>query len=142
MKKYKIILLVILIFCSCVKENYDNYIYSIKNDSGKTVTVKSYLSDFSNVPPIITNLSAGEEITKTYTTRNSYSFADFFGDGDSFRDSIVVIYENQRIEVFNTNDCENIRNPLNICEYNSLIETFIFSEEDYLNAEPCNGNCD
>ena len=109
---------------------------------GKSIIIKSYLSSFPNVSPIVTNLSVGEELIKTETTRHSYSFADFFGKNDSSRDSLKIVYQNNRVSFFNTNSCEDVRNPLNVCEYGNLEETFIFTEQDYENAEDCNGNCE
>ena len=58
------------------------------------------------------------------------------------RDSLKIVYQNNRVSFFNTNSCEDVRNPLNVCEYGNLEETFIFTEQDYENAEDCNGNCE
>lgn len=138
----KLIIFIYLLLLACDGNNgFDTFKYTVKNESGKNIIVRSFLSNNPNISPIITNLSIGEEITKSEVSRHNYSFAEFFGDGDSFRDSIVVKYENQKIDFFNSND-NNIRNPLNIDEYNTLTETFIFTVSDYQNAEDCNSDCD
>ncbi len=142
MKKSILLLIIVANLYNCTRESYDTYNYTIKNETGKSIIIESYLSSFPNVSPIITNLSVGEELIKTETTRHSYSFANFFGKNDSSRDSLKIVYQNNKVSFFNTNSCEDVRNPLNICEYGNLEETFIFTENDYENAEDCNGNCD
>ena len=122
-------------------DGFDTFKYTVINESGKNIIVRSFLSTDPNISPITTNLSIGEEITKSERSRHNYSFAEFFSDGSSFRDSIVVEYENQKIDFFNSND-DNVRNPLNLGEYNTLTETFIFTVNDYQNAEDCNGDCE
>lgn len=66
-------------------------------------------------------------------------------------DSIVVFYNNERYKKWKDKDTSN-RNPLG--PHTNYIELdtknrkayseykYIFTPEDYLNAEPCNGNCE
>ncbi len=56
--------------------------------------------------------------------------------------SLVVIFDMDKIVFFNYENCDNNRNPLNFCEYRGLEEAFTFTEQDYENAEDCNGNCE
>ena len=121
------------------------YTFTVKNESGKNIQIKAYLSSYPDVTPIITSLPIGKEIVKKnidHPPYFGYSFQDFFGTMKSPRDSMVVIFDMAKIVSFNNENCDDNRNPLNFCEYRNLEETFIFTEQDYENAEPCNGNCD
>lgn len=123
----------------------DLYTYTVQNETESNITIKSYLSDFPNIHPIITNLSIGEKLTKTYLDGlppRGYGFNYFFAEENSSRDSLVIIFDNQKISKFNGDNCVDKRNPLNLCEYGGLNETFVFTKQDYENALPCDGNCD
>lgn len=127
----------------------DTYTYTVRNESGVIVKVLAYNS-FSSTPEEViftTILENGDEITKIYKDGlppRSYKFSDFFGksNGASVSDSIKVIYNNLKYKSFNSKNCTGgERNPLNICAYQSTEEIFVFTVEDYENAEDCNGNC-
>ncbi len=143
----KIILFSIILFAifGCITETGEStkYIFTVKNESGKFIKIKSYLSQFPDVLPIITNLEDGQQLTKKFNgglPPQLYTFNDFFGDSQ-LRDSIIVIYNNEKMESF-TVSCSNDRNPLNFCIYSKPIETFTFIEQDYQNAVYCNGDCE
>jgi hypothetical protein len=140
-----ILLLLTIIFLSCGTDQGEGktYTYTVINKSGKTIEIRSYISYLPKVTPVITNIENGQEITKTFEDGlppSGYSFKSFFGENPN-KDSLVVVYNNEKINFFG-NDCSNIRNPLNNCFYRDEEETFIFSQEDYQNATPCDGDCE
>lgn len=125
------------------------YVYTVINESGVPIKIKSYISYYPNVEPKITTLYKGEVLTKKYKDYlppGGYSFKRFFGESRQ-RDSILVIYGSEKYAVF-TDDykdglgLDDKRNPLNFLIYNDVEETFIFTKEDYQNAQDCNGQCD
>ena len=145
MKVIQVLILFILLACGTDQGDPDTYIYTLRNESGKNIKIKAYLSSYPDVVPIITSLPIGKEIIKIhkdYPPYFGYSFQNYFGTRKSSRDSLVVIFDMAKIVSFNAENCDDNRNPLNFCEYRNLEETFIFTEQDYENAEDCNGNCD
>jgi uncharacterized lipoprotein YehR (DUF1307 family) len=141
MKKIILAIFIVFVLCACVQEDLDTYKYTVRNESGKNIIIRSYYSTSPEVIPVITNLSDSKELTKTETTKHTYNFSNFFGDNSSWiRDSITIIYGGEKIMFFKS-DCVNDRNPLNFCKYNGLEETFIFTKEDYENAEFCDDEC-
>lgn len=144
--------LIILSFLACGTDQgiTDTYIYTVRNESGVLVKVLAYNS-FSSTPEEViftTTLENEDEITKKYKDGlppRGYKFSDFFGksNGGSVSDSIKVIYNNLKYKNFNSKNCTGgERNPLNICAYQGTEEIFVFTIEDYENAEDCNGNCE
>ena len=146
MRKTILLIIIVASLSNCIRESYDTYKYTIKNETGKSIIIKSYSARYPDVSPIIINLPVGGELTKTETTRHSYNFLDFFGESNAdssvLRDSLKIIYQNSKVSFFTFNLCKDVRNPLNFCEYGGLEEVYIFTEQDYENAEPCNGNCE
>lgn len=144
MKKIIVILLTSL-FLSCGTDqgSAKDYIYTVKNSSEKSVVVKSYFPHDISISPVITNFEIGEIKTKRETdyppSYGETSFRRFFGEG---RDSIVVIFNNEKIKSYVYSCSGNRLNPLDFCKYNNEEEVFEFTQEDYTNAEDCNGNCD
>ena len=123
-----------------------NYRYTVKNDSDYNIKVLSYVSSNVNITPIATIINKGEIITKTHESHAPYNsslnFIKFFGDYDSDSyDSITITYNNERQKIF-TDQYDSNRNPLNISIYHNLEETFVFTNEDYENAEDCGGPCE
>lgn len=116
--------------------------FNVMNESGKVIKIAAYLSQYPKVAPIITTLDIGETITKTHQDglppSSPYSYGAFLGDGENRRDSLKIIYSNSKIQFFTMECSEDKRNPLNFCVYNGTEETYIFTEEDYENAIPCN----
>lgn len=148
MKKFIIIITLLIILFSCITEQGESvtYVYTVKNESGKAIIVKSFKSDNPTQIPVITYLNINQVLTKKYNIGlppKDYNFANFFGEDNQPRDSIIIIYNNDKIQSFSLG-CKdnNTRNPLNFCEYSKEVETFIFTTQDYINAENCNGNCE
>lgn len=142
-----IVLLFLVLATSCGTDNEEGkfYRYTIQNESGKSITIKSYLSNLPNIEPLTFNIEIGEKLTKTYQDGlppTPYDFGNFFGDIDNPRDSIKVIYNNSKVSYLIGEHSQNERNPLNGNIYNKTEETFTFTLQDYENAEDCNGNCD
>lgn len=140
-------LIIIILFLSCGtdKGSTDTYVYSVRNKSERSIKIKAYLASYPDVNPIITNLSIDQEIIKKYNDGlppRGYSFKYFFGTEKYSRDSLVIIYDNLKVNYFTSEDCSDIRNPLNICEYGNLREVFVFVQQDYEKAEDCNGKCE
>lgn len=146
MKQLSILVLLILSRCGTDQGERDEYNYTVKNESGVPITIKSYRSKLpSGGTPIITYLETNKSINKVYEDGlppRGYNFKVFLGNGDRFRDSLVVIYNEEKMTTFKDGCNENISNPLNSCKYNSLNETFIFTKEDYENATDCGGDCE
>lgn len=149
MKKAIVALIAVLTYSCWGPDMGDGtlYTYTIKNESGKNITIKANRIGFPNNPPVITNLSIGEKLTKTYRAyppSGSYEFSDFFADENTrIIDTITVIYDNTKFRGFKgvCGDGNN-RNLLNPCIYNGTDVTFIFTAQDYEDAQDCNGNCD
>jgi hypothetical protein len=127
------------------------YTYTAENESGVPIKVLAYnsLSITPNEITFSTTFENGNKITKTFQDGlppSGYYFRDFFGSLNGRKavvDSIKVIYNNVKYKSFNSKDCNGgNRNPLNICAYQSTEEIFIFTVEDYENAEDCNGDCE
>lgn len=138
--------LTILCFLSCGTDQGETktYIYTVKNESGVSIKLKGYKNNINTAPTII-QLENNQELTKTFKDglppRGPYGFSDFFQS-----DSLIVLFNNNKKIVYLWESrCENgnDRNPLNSCFHsNNEVETFIFSVEDYENAEDCIGNCE
>ena len=143
--KTAILMLIAILIIGCGTDQGKStlYTYTIKNDSGKNITIKAYRINRPDIAPVITNLPQGEKLTKTYRDGlppNGYDFTDFYADKNNrFIDSIIVIYDKTKLSGFREN-CSD-RNPLNFCDYNPNL-TFIFTAQDFENAQDCNGNCD
>lgn len=120
------------------------YKYKVINQSGVPIKIISYRSDSPEKDPAITNLEVGdtlEKIFEDFLPPRRYGFKEFFGNNQLY-DSLNVIYNQEKIALFRAEGCQgSLRNPLNRCEYRDLEETFIFLEQDVLDAQDCNGNC-
>jgi hypothetical protein len=139
-------LLPILIICfgfiSCHTDDGRLYTYTLKNNSGIDIEIMAFSQTNEFREPITTLVDNGEEIVKQYESDpplnpNIYSYLGFLQG-----DSIIVSYDNEKQQIFVQETCEGSeRNPLNICIYSDRQETFTFTEEDFQNATPCNGDC-
>lgn len=113
------------------------YEYTIRNESGKNIEISSYRNIYpERNTAIIIQLKNEEELKKTFQDNlppSGYNFGVFFNG-----DSLIINYNNERKQVF-TFPTENDRNPF---FYTGTDVTYIFTEQDYENAEDCNGNCD
>ncbi|MCB9425955.1 MAG: hypothetical protein H6584_02840 [Flavobacteriales bacterium] len=132
-----------LILFGCKEDDgVTTYTYTIENHSGAEVKIIGYSKTSTSVfPPLIIYLKDGEHMTKTHQDGlppNPYDFSDFF----ERRDSIRVVFDNSKALVYLGECSENKRNPLNFCVYHSTVENFVITEEDYQNAEDCDGDCE
>lgn len=127
-----------IIGCGTDQGEGNFYNYSIINESGKDITINSYRTIYPiREIPVIIQLANGENLTKTYQDAlppSGYDFGVFF-EGDS----IIINFNNEKKQVFTFITNNNNRNPFS---YAGITETFIFTTQDYENAEDCNGNCD
>ncbi len=139
--------LIFILFLSCGPEDEcESYKYTLQNKSGVTIKIITY-----NIEGII-KLDNNQEKSKTYKSCSHndipyYSYVNFFAS-----DSIKIIFNSTKKLFFKKKIIceqggikENERNLLNECFYNSnknSKKTFIFTSEDYENAEDCNGNCE
>ncbi len=140
-----------LFFLSCGPEQGERktYVYTVKNESGVPIKVLLYnsLGRGSDNPVSSITFENNSGSTKKYKDTlplQRYSFSDFFATSNAkVVDSIRVIYNGVKQSAFsNKNRIGGERNPLNTFIYGSVEETFIFTKEDYENAEDCNGNCE
>lgn len=141
--------LIVALFWSCGPEaGCESYKFSLQNLSGFKIKIVGYDSNNPELQPNIFIINNDETITKTYENCPPgdipyYSFSNFFKS-----DSIKVIFNTNKVLFFKRNIiCEggnenDMNNPLNECIYRNENELFIFTEEDYENAEPCNGDCE
>jgi len=144
MKNFLMIFSFLFILNSCGTDQGEGetYIYTLINSSGHNIKIEAFNLTSREEVSKITYLENGEEITKKFTSpappmQEYYSYVGFF-EGDS----IIITYDNEKRKVFVLETCEgDSRNPINICLYSNLIETFTFSEEDFENAAPCDGDC-
>lgn len=139
MKKLLNIIFLLLIFNSCgTDQDYKNYKFTLINLSGYNIKIDAYSPDRKNINTI--EIRNQEEITKKFKAYmgDIYTYLDFF-EGYS----IVVTHNNEKrrsfIQVLKCEEEEE--NPLNSCLYRDTEEIFIFTTQDYNNAEFCNGSC-
>ena len=73
---------------------------------------------------------------------SGYNFKVFLS-GSSLYDSLVIIYGNDRMTIFEEGCNQNQRNPIDYCiNSDDFTEDFVFTEDDYNNAMECGGPCD
>jgi hypothetical protein len=153
MKKLFLLTALTIVF-SCVTESrmYQR-VYLLKNDYTKDIALKFYLTSNKQLSNeiFINNKEVlnGEPISfdQPHSTDPNYGVLREFGKGG---DSLVITYNNERKSVlyidFNGNFSTPIeRNPFRFGNYENLGNDdfqFTIMEEDYNNAEDCNGNCD
>ena len=141
--------LITLSFLACGTDqgSTDTYTYIVQNQSGVGIKIIGYVT-FTNVEEYVINLKNGEEISKVFKDGlppRGYSWNSFFGssNGNSGADSIKVIYNNVKFKDFNFDNLSDERNPLGPNHNNGELKaTYTISQEDYENAEDCNGNCE
>jgi hypothetical protein len=142
MKTFFTIILTCICFVSCHSDDEKLFTYKLKNTSGVGIKIVAFSKSNVFREPIITIIEDGKEIIKNYESdpplnENIYNYVSFFQG-----DSIVVNYDNEKKQIFVLETCEGSeRNPLNICFYSNQEEIFTFTEEDFENATPCDGDC-
>ena len=142
MRRIFYFLLILSNFWACHTDDGKVFTYSVINESGKNITVTAFNRNDKFREPVITKIDNGEDIVKEYeadppSKPNGYSYTAFFQG-----DSIVVRYANERRQIFVEVCGENEENPLNFCLFNGTKETFVFNQEGYDDAAPCDGEYD
>ena len=132
------ILVILTSLISC--DPADTWSTTIINESGKRIKIKVY----DNTPnkefihEII--LDNQESISKEYTVflGGGYHVYEMLEKDNSNQSigSISIIYDNSKISEFDF----NTESERNLFSYREKVYTF--TEEDYENAEDCNGNCE
>jgi len=139
MKNIVIIAITLMVFsCGTDQGEAKKYIYTLVNQSEESIKIKAFNSSNPQLLPEIINLGLEEELTKTFQDNlppRGYDFVEFFQG-----DSLEILYNNEKRQIFKFNGASsNDRNPF----YHHGTEiTFIFTVQDYQNAEDCNGNCE
>jgi hypothetical protein len=127
----------IIIGCWWTQVENKTYKYTLRNESGKNIKVNAFRTFYPpRETPIITILDDEEELIKTHTEASQpdvFNFISFFNG-----DSLIVNFNNERKQIF-TFPTENERNPFYHSGTNVI---FVFTQQDFENAEDCNGNCD
>jgi hypothetical protein len=154
MKKILIISTTIILFSNCVTESkmYPRQ-YSIKNESSQNVKLKFYLT-FTNVElidevAIFNNESFKSELiefSKPHSVDENYLINTAFKGSDS----LVIIYDNSKRSIYSVDFYGNFSEPIdrNLFRFGNYEDLgndefqFTITQEDYNNAEDCNGNCD
>ena len=141
-------LIALLIITSCTDlGSTKTYTFTVNNDSSTNIKIIGYVK-FTNVEEYIINLENEESLTKSFESGSpprGYSWNSFFGssNGNSGADSIKIIYDSTKFEKFGINNLSDPRNPLGPNHNDGELEaTYTITQEDYENAEPCNGDCE
>lgn len=150
---------------SCEGDDPVTYRYTLENQSGVPIQLKLYSMDkergLVSVPTYI-YLENGEKMVKKekmYPPSISYNFVDFFRQKEGNPNTLEVMYSNQKKTVYfqqhytsvvkntcvddfgNEVPCDP-RNILNTFIYRNVTEHYIFTAEDYQQAEDCKGDCE
>lgn len=150
-------------FSSCETEK-TTYRYTIENQSGVDVVLKSYLmkEDGSIFFIRYKTLAQGEKWENVNVEKgpgSSYEYRDMLSAGTNKINTLDIIYANQKKQQYQyqmyesvTNQlCKNDygeivpcdqRNLLNRFLYNSKEEYYTITKEDYEQAQDCAGDCD
>ncbi len=122
---------------------------TLRNESGVDIKIIGYDKANDSLDSLIFELKNKEQLAKKYKHCPPGEGSSFFSIDFFKSDSIKVILNGNKKLIFKTEIyCaqQNMalqRNPLNQCTYNSFkINTFVFTKEDYENAEDCKGNCE
>lgn len=140
------------------------YHYTLENQSGVPIQLKLYSLKKEGQISLTTyiNLDNGQKIekrVKRYPPSSEYNFVEFFRQREGSLNTIEVFYNNKKKTVFYQqrytsvieNTCEDTfgrevpcdpRNLLNTFIYKNVNEHYIFTVEDYRQANDCNGNCE
>jgi len=155
-------LTVLFLVCSLSSCRYEQvYTYTTINRTSVSIKLNAYDRN-SNIPIKTISVDSGEEYTEEHIEKDpseTYDSYRYFNHPQF----LEVIYNNEKKEIFinayylnytmispldtlsayiDTNRVSSIKNPLNTFFYDSFEVTFIFTEEDYENATPCEGDCE
>ena len=143
--------LITLSFLACGTDQGSTDTYTVRNESRVKIKIIGYVDAYKGGVPYvakhITNLDDGESLTKTFEDGlppRGYTWHSFYGssNGNRAADSIKIIYNNLKYRDFNYENIDDSRNPLSKINDVRTIGLFIYTVEDYENAEDCNGNCE
>jgi len=150
----KMIKYIIILSCFCFVgcnlhsgDKLEVYTYTVKNESGVPIKIIAHFNVRDGGH--ITYIKNKEEITKVFeSSRHNYTFNNFFAtskEGLSVTNSIKIIYNNEKYKVFDDSTPRDPRNPIG--SYTASIgdklnKNFTFTEDDYLEAKDCKGDCE
>lgn len=140
------LLIIVVLGCGTDQGEKKTYSFTIVNDSGVPITIMSYIKDKPEMAPIVITLNEGEKFSKSIEEDlppppSPYTFGNLLGTKNQKIDSIRVIYDNQRLEMFEVECSENSENILNFCFYNSINQLYTFTSSNYNRAIICDGTC-
>ncbi len=144
-----IIFFALFLIISC-RPQCSETILTVRNESGVDIKIIAYNKANASLDSLVFKIKNNEQLAKKFEHCPAGKAAFSIFRSDFFKsDSIKVILNGSKKLIFEAVifcDQQNIklqRNPLYQCIYNSgTIGTFIFTKEDYENAEDCNGNCE
>ena len=127
-----------ILLCAVDCSDLPEHTYTLKNESGRTIRIKSFKSNFLDNE---INLEKGETYIRK-VKNHTLNFSNIFSSTllQSI-DSLVVIYDETKMNSFIFSE-DNLRNPISRLNRDNDIVTFIFTEEDYNNALDCDDNCE
>lgn len=135
---FSMLFLIYILFNSCVDQGGGEVKYTMFNETDKTVKVlgfnKSVMGSNGIAEPIIISPNSDFTITKVTGFENT-SIERFYSIQGV--DSVRVIFNNSKVKVYRRTP----PNPCSICDGNENNQHFI-TEQDYENAEDCNGDCE
>ncbi|AUS06386.1 hypothetical protein [Pseudotamlana carrageenivorans] len=142
---WKVCLFLIITVFSCTPEagKPTTYTYTLFNESDANIKIIGF-SKATSTNVII--LEKGKQITQTYKDGlppRGYTWEYFYGskDGQVNADSIKVIFNERKFKVWSRKNYDDERNPLFKFNEDITQGTFTFTQEDYNNAQDCNGTC-
>ena len=144
MKTIHFLILFFILSCGTDQGSTDTYIYTVRNESGVAIKIIGY----TGIDTFVINLNNNQDYTQVYEDGKpprGYHFRFLFGssDGNYEASSIKIVYNNLKFKVYNSDNLSEERNPLGPNHNNGGLEaTYIITQQDYENAEDCNGNCD
>lgn len=142
---------------SCITESPRwERVYQIKNNSGYNVVIRSFenfngTGMFDDIILLDNDVFVGSEVsgtnfdalnnlnsTRPSSSLNGSRFIVVYNDEKKHRHSFEIVNENT---VFSDPVSRNLLRSGNYTDIGNNIYEFTLTEEDYNNAEPCNGDC-
>lgn len=125
---------------SCVDQQSSDIDFTLFNQTDKTVKVLGFNTQLDvntngKAEPIIINPNSKFSVTRFTGLGSDTSFSFY---SVQFVDSVRVVFNNNRVKVYGG---INDSTPHNIFQGGKNHQHFI-TEQDYKNAENCNGNCE
>ena len=132
-KLFYLFIVQIAILQSCVDQASDDIVFTLFNQTDKTVEVLGF-NGSRIAEPIIIEPNSKFKITRVTGIDNDTGKAFYSVIGV---DSVRVIFNNEKVIIYGgTTD-----NPCKICSGDDNRQHFI-TEEDYNNATDCDGDCE